>query len=298
MFEADLVQGSLEETVDNMPGYKKYDRAMFDKVMKEHNFERSGAVNDNQIREMGDYAGVDYIFVPSVASKSGYVNIVVRCIDIKLGESKTLQQLSSAAPPEIQKACAKLAERLLGGTSIPGTSPGNNSSTARQPTKKNEVLIYGQPKNDRQFCDGKYADKEEFFSVNLGEKLNRKHFRIVFRFDAMDNKGTWWAKPVQYPLVLSGGWRVLAICLHDDGSINITTNNQRHEYSTGLRYSPREGKEIDLEYNNGVVTINGVVLNVEMNEYNGDNELSSINYSNGNAFHGYIYSVRVYNIND
>ena len=124
LFEADLVQGSLEETVDNMPGYKKYDRAMFDKVMKEHKFERSGAVDDNQIKEMGEYAGVDYIFVPSVASKSGYVNIVVRCIDIKFGESKTLQQLSSSAPPEIQKACEKLAERLLGGSTHAATRTG------------------------------------------------------------------------------------------------------------------------------------------------------------------------------
>ncbi len=117
LFEADVVQGSLEEAVDNMSGYVKYDRAMFDKVMKEHNFERSGAVNDNQIKEMGEYAGVDYIFVPSVSSKSGYINIVVRCIDIKTGESVTRQQLSSAEPPEIQKACVKIAERMLGGNS-------------------------------------------------------------------------------------------------------------------------------------------------------------------------------------
>ena len=174
LFEADLVQGSLEETVDNMPGYKKYDRAMFDKVMKEHKFERSGAVDDNQIKEMGEYAGVDYIFVPSVASKSGYVNIVVRCIDIKFGESKTLQQLSSSAPPEIQKACEKLAERLLGGSTHAATRTGGMAKQGYVDLglpsgtlwkAKNEEGFYTYEQAVNRFGD-KLPTKEQYAELN------------------------------------------------------------------------------------------------------------------------------------
>ena len=90
----------------------------------------------------------------------------------------------------------------------------------------------------------------------------------------------------------------MAICLHSDGQIYIETNNSKHEYRTGLKYTPGISTEIDLEYDNGRITINGEILNVEMNEYSGDNTLSSINYSSGNAFHGSIYAVRVYNIEE
>lgn len=46
------------------------------------------------------------------------------------------------------------------------------------------------------------------------------------------------------------------------------------------------------------ILINGVQIDVEMNEFEGDNLLSSINYGSGNAFYGTISQVRVYNIID
>ena len=167
-----------------------------------------------------------------------------------------------------------------------------NSSTPKQ---QNESLIYSQ--DDVQICDGLYENKEDFFSVNL-YNINRRHFRITFTFNASTCRGTWWREAIQYPLMLSAGYRVLGICLHDDGSIYIETNNMRNEYETGLIYFPGEDRNIDLEYNHGRILINGLKINVEMDETNGDNILSSINYSSGNAFYGTISQVRVYNITD
>ena len=89
---------------------------------------------------------------------------------------------------------------------------------------------------------------------------------------------------------------LVGVCLHDDGDIFIETDNGDFEYGTGLTYFPERFKEINLEYDHGTLTINGVQRKIKMNEYNGDNILSSINFSSGNAFHGYIHSVRVYNI--
>lgn len=167
----------------------------------------------------------------------------------------------------------------------------NNSTTKVQ----NESLIYSQDVD--QLCDGLYEDKEDFFSVNL-YSLNRKHFKISFTFNASTYKGTWWAKNIQYPLMLSEGYRILGICLHDDGSIYIETNNMRNEYEIGLLYCPGENRNIDLEYNHGRILINGLNIDVEMDEESGDNILSSINYGSGNAFYGIISQVRVYNITD
>lgn len=175
---------------------------------------------------------------------------------------------------------------------IPQNQNNYNNTTSRVQI---ESLIYSQ--DEDQVCDGLYEDKEDFFSVNL-YNLNRMHFRITFTFNASTYEGTWWHEAIQYPLMLSEGYRILGICLHDDGSIHIETNNMRNKYETGLIYCPGEDRNIDLEYNHGRILINDVEIDVEMDEDNGDNILSSINYSSGNAFYGIISRVRIYNITD
>lgn len=291
-----------------MDGYEAYTRVNMSAIMDEHKFQRSGFVSDKQIKEIGKATGAKYILIAEVAYfDAKNITVTASIVDIETTKLKATAdpEISPIDPDGMRESCIKIARSLLdmdntsiGSSRKPSRPNGSGNTTAQRPAHNNGVLIYGQSKEDIQFCDGKYEDMEEFFAVDLGERLNREHFRIIFMFEAMDYKGTLVWTTEQYPLVLSRGWRVLAICLHDDGSIYITTNNQEHEYSTGLKYSPGVGKEIDLEYNNGMVTINGVVLNVEMDEYGGDNVLSSINFSSGNAFYGYINSVRVYNIDD
>lgn len=151
-------------------------------------------------------------------------------------------------------------------------------------------LIYSQRANERKYCNGVYGNGAEGFSANVG--INRNNFRIVFSFEAMES-----TKPQgQYALVLSHGWRVLGVQLTNAGDINITTNNQRNTYPTGITYTMGESKQIDIEYNNGEMIVNGVrIPNVEIDRTSGDNNLSSTNFSNGMAFHGYIKNVRVYN---
>ena len=156
--------------------------------------------------------------------------------------------------------------------------------------QKREVLIYAQNPNDNQYCDGYYEGTEEYFSVNLNN-MKRGHFRITFVFQASSYR-------YQYALVLSRSWRILGVRLNEDGSIYVTTNNQRYTYDTGLKYQPGISCAMNVEYNHGKLTINGRQFDIEMNEIDGDNNLSSKNYSNGIAFLGYISSVRVYNIMD
>ena len=151
-------------------------------------------------------------------------------------------------------------------------------------------LIYSQNANEKKYCDGVYGNNVECFSTYV--KINRNKFRISFDFEAMES-----TKPEgQYVMVLSGGWRVFAIYLTKDGDIKVTTNNQRNTYLTGLKYNMGESTIIEAEFDNGTLIINGVkIQNVDINRTDGDNKLSSINYSNGTAFHGYIKNVKVYN---
>lgn len=120
-FKSTLVRGAIEEAVDNTQGYIKYDRAMFDAIVAEQKFQRSGAVKDSDMKKLGEMAGVQYVIVPECAIEEDFFTITVRMLDVESGRSKTAQELCSNSAPEIKKACSVLASRLFGTTPDSGT---------------------------------------------------------------------------------------------------------------------------------------------------------------------------------
>ena len=186
---------------------------------------------------------------------------------------------------------------------------GVSSSTTVSPNN-NRNLIYSS--EEKIFtCDGIYRQDEvtsgirrlDGFDTNLG-KLNRKHFAIRFDFypDKDIHKGTidehGFKRENNYVLVLSSGYRILGVFLSEDGIIEITTNNQRNRYKTPVKYKLDDWNTINLEYNNGTLTLNGhVIENVSINPYDGDNYLSDTNYSNGITFKGRLAGIKVYSFN-
>ena len=137
-----MVRGDLEEAVDNTQGYIKYDRAMFDAIMAEHNFQRSGAVKDEDVRRMGEMAGVQYVIVPEVSTEDNYFYILVRMLDVETGQSRTAQELCSTDPPAIMQACTKLSDRLLGKSSGSGNNTSNNSSAGNYSTNRGAASLH------------------------------------------------------------------------------------------------------------------------------------------------------------
>ncbi|MBO7489049.1 MAG: hypothetical protein J6T88_02110, partial [Bacteroidales bacterium] len=51
-----IVRGGMETAVSNAPGYVGFNRTDFDAILREHNFQRSGAVSDADIKRMGEMA--------------------------------------------------------------------------------------------------------------------------------------------------------------------------------------------------------------------------------------------------
>jgi hypothetical protein len=157
-----------------------------------------------------------------------------------------------------------------------------------------ENIIYsGYSGNNYITCNGVYPydnDNAQYFSANLGSSLNRNHFKISCYFWVEEHKDQW-------ALMLSEGYRILGINLLDNGKIYISTNNQENYYNIGETYQLNTWNYISVEYNYGFVRVNnGNWFRVDMNTQDGDNELSSINYSSGNAFKGYLCNIYVTNL--
>lgn len=131
-FQSTMVRGGMETAVGNTPGYEVYDRSAFDAIMKEQNFQRSGAVDDKQIRQLGVMAGVQYIIVPEAAVDGNEFYILVKMLDVETGKfGAVYEDLCGPSGAEIRKACSNLGAQLF------GSSGNTGSSTATRPSNSN-----------------------------------------------------------------------------------------------------------------------------------------------------------------
>ena len=113
-FQSNMIRGGMETAIANADGYEGFDRSAFDMIMQEQNFQRSGAVDDAQIKELGQMAGVQYILVTEAESEDGYLYILAKLLDIETGKyGKAHEKLCEKNPPAIKKACGELGELLF-----------------------------------------------------------------------------------------------------------------------------------------------------------------------------------------
>ena len=113
-FQGNMVRGGMEAAVALAEGYEGYDRASFDKIMQEHNFERSGAVEDSQIKELGKMAGVDYVLVTEASTDGEGFFITAKLLDVETGlMEKVVNTFCDAVGKDIYDASTKLGQRLF-----------------------------------------------------------------------------------------------------------------------------------------------------------------------------------------
>lgn len=111
-----MVRSNLTKVISSTPGYEGYDRVNISAIMDEHDFERTGLVNEEQIRQLGEIAGADFILV-SEAVKFDESNIFVTAKILNVESAKTESSenaLMGMTAQDIQHGCESLANRLLG----------------------------------------------------------------------------------------------------------------------------------------------------------------------------------------
>lgn len=130
-----MVRSNLTKVISNTEGYEGYDRVNISQIMDEHEFERTGLVNEDQIRRLGEISGADYLLV-SEAVKFDESNIFVTAKILNVVSAKTEgseNALMGMTAQDIQHGCESLANRLLG-LPDPTTNNHANSSNGNAPS--------------------------------------------------------------------------------------------------------------------------------------------------------------------
>ena len=112
-----MVRSNLTKVISSTPGYEGYDRVNISQIMDEHEFERTGMVNEEQIRQLGEISGADFILVSEAVKFEGSNDIFVTAKILNVVTAKTESEenkLMGMTPHDIQHGCESLANILLG----------------------------------------------------------------------------------------------------------------------------------------------------------------------------------------
>ena len=115
-FYKTVIRGATESVVSATDEYEAYDRSAFDQIVKEHNFQRSGAVSDSDIKRMGELAGVDYILVSELTAAEGYMSVIVKVLNVETGKYEGAKDglMLMNDIPDIRNKTKQLVSLLFG----------------------------------------------------------------------------------------------------------------------------------------------------------------------------------------
>ena len=110
-----LLRSSLTTAISNTPGYEGYDRVDVASILGEHEFQRTGVVNDNQIKKLGKAAGARYVMVAEAAKyDEERIIITAKLLDVEtFGVKSNAVQISGTSADDMKKSSELLAKNLI-----------------------------------------------------------------------------------------------------------------------------------------------------------------------------------------
>lgn len=110
-----LVRTQMTKAIIEIDGYEAYDRISMSQIMGEHNFQRTGYVSDEQIKEIGIAAGADYVLIMEAAYVDDETILLSsKFINIETTEIELIDMEQTATDAQsVLNACRTLAKRML-----------------------------------------------------------------------------------------------------------------------------------------------------------------------------------------
>lgn len=191
-----IIRGSFESVASAVSGYEVFDRTALDAVMQEHNLERSGAFDDAQIRQLGQFAGVDYVLVTDISAAEGYLMVIAKILNVETAKyNRALDELMEMTPPNVKSKCNALAEKMFGIDMSTGIQTGEIVYNGNRYVGQYKDGI-PKGKGKMYFSDGKYSSYEGEFVDGMflgkGKMIwqNGDIYEGVWKNNKRDGQGT------------------------------------------------------------------------------------------------------------
>ena len=136
-----LLRGSLTAAISSTPGYEGYDRVDMASIAGEQEFQRTGNVSDNQIKEIGAASGADYVLVAE-AAKFDAENVIItaKLLDVEtFGVLNSTVLVSGIESRQMQLSCESLARKLLDPGALSKANRAMAEAASKRAVKQNGI---------------------------------------------------------------------------------------------------------------------------------------------------------------
>ena len=152
-----LLRSNLSNAITSISGYEAYDRTDIDAIMSEQSFQRTGLVNNDQIKRLGEMTGANYILVAEMAKSGQQIIILSKLLDVETART-IMADHEITTLNNIQGACEKLAKRMFHEEVKVETQVETNFELVRHTAQEQKLLgiekySYGTTQMDEKaFC--------------------------------------------------------------------------------------------------------------------------------------------------
>ncbi len=158
--EKAMVRGELRKAIVNHTGYEAFTRADVDQLMKEQDFQRTGLVDDSQVKRLGEMSGADYICISTLNKSNSEFYLEAYLINVETGgisnPASQYGELIDGKLSNMLPVCQALAQELLGTSSPIVNQPSQQKITLKdiftihpkekQTTLDSEPVVQTRPK--------------------------------------------------------------------------------------------------------------------------------------------------------
>lgn len=142
-----LLRSSLTTAITNTPGYEGYDRVDMASISGEQEFQRTGNVSDDQIKQLGVATGAAYVLVAEAAKyDENSIIISAKILDVEtFGIKKSAVQVSGVKADELQESCNIMAAKLLGAEQTAQNNVSNQPKATTAPQQSQTKVSIPDP---------------------------------------------------------------------------------------------------------------------------------------------------------
>ena len=187
--ELNMVRGELRKAFGWQSNFQVLTRTDVDQMLKEHGFQQSGMVNDNQRKKVGEMTGAQYICVSTITKEGTQLYIEAYLVDVETGKmTNPATQYVNIMDEDyslLPNSCNELAREMLGGLGSQTQSP--NQKGDSQVTKRSKVREknYEQKRNDRIAKIKQLTANQDFKCTQL--RSNQLLYELYFDTDENNN---------------------------------------------------------------------------------------------------------------
>lgn len=165
-----LLRQTLTFAIQRTSGYEGFNRVDMSAITGEQNFQRTGMVSDEQIKQLGQMTGAKYILIAEAANYSNTeILVLANLVDVESGKivNSSVPIVTSMDSETLTKSCIDIAKTLLniGGGTMPTrtTTTTTDSQTGYSP--------YPAPAANQDFTETAWGINMKMIWVEGGDFL-------------------------------------------------------------------------------------------------------------------------------